>query len=174
MYTHIMANKTIYVSQKDEKLFEEAQTLAGEALSSVIATALREFVARSKSQLDGMKEISIEVGSKGSEREQRFIGSQIGKWQGLSDDKLLLQKADIYITNKRNLAILLTTLSKASLLTNPQEWKESGAYLENIYSSELLVAEKAEQFIGKIPEKLLRVVEDSFSKEEKTVEYLDI
>ena len=169
-----MANRTIYVSQKDEKLFEEAQSLAGEALSSVISTALSEYVARSKSRLEGMKEISIKVGTKGSEREQRFVGSQIGKWSGLNDDKSLVQSAKIYITNKRNLAVLLTNVSKASLLMNPNEWKKSGAYLENIYSSDLLVAEKVEEFEGKIPAELLKIVIDSSIKEEQSVEYLDI
>ena len=163
MYTYNMANRTIYVSQKDEKLFEEAQSLAGEALSSVISTALSEYVARSKSRLEGMKEISIKVGTKGSEREQRFVGSQIGKWSGLNDDKSLVQSAKIYITNKRNLAVLLTNVSKASLLMNP-----------NIYSSDLLVAEKVEEFEGKIPAELLKIVIDSSIKEEQSVEYLDI
>jgi len=169
-----MANKTIYVSQKDEELFEEAQQLAGEALSSVIARALREFVAHSKSHIDGMREISIKVGTKGSEREQRFVGAQIGKWSGLNDDKSLVQNAKIYITNKRNLAVLLTTVSKASLLTNPHEWKKSGAYLENITASELFVAEKPDQLAGKIPTDLLKVAIDSSEKEEQSVEYLDI
>ncbi|HUC96760.1 MAG TPA: EXLDI protein [Candidatus Saccharimonadales bacterium] len=169
-----MSNKTIYVSQKDETLFEEAQQLAGEALSSVIARALREFVSRSKQRDDGMKEISIKVGIKGSEREQRFIGSQIGKWQGLSDDRTLFQNAKIYITNKKNLAILLTTVSKASLLTNPDKWKKSGDYLENSNHSELFVAENAEQFKDKLPADLMQVVINASEKEEKAVEYLDI
>jgi EXLDI family protein len=169
-----MPNKTIYVSQKDENLFEEAQQLAGEALSSVIARALREFVSRSKQRDDGMKEISIKVGVKGSEREQRFIGSQIGKWQGLSDDKTLFQNAKIYVTSKKKLAILLTTISKASLLTNPDKWKKSGDYLENSNYSELFVAEKVEQLRDKIPADLYKVTENLSDKEDKPVEYLDI
>jgi EXLDI family protein len=169
-----MPNKTIYVSQKDEKLFDEAQKIAGEALSSVIAQALREYVARTKSRQEGMKEISIKVGTKGSEREQRFIGVQIGKWQGLSDNRQWYQNAKVFVTNKRNIAVLLTTVSKASLITNPHEWKKSGSYLENSNYSELLVSEKADQLEGKIPMELLKVVKDSASKEEKTVEYLDI
>lgn len=169
-----MPNKTIYVSKKDEKLFEEAQELAGEALSSVIARALKEFVSHSKLRADGMKEISIKVGVKGSEREQRFMGSQIGKWQGLSDDRTLFQNAKIYVTNKKNLAILITTISKASLLTNPDKWKKSGDYLEKSNYSELFVAEKPEQVRDKIPADLYKVVKDLSDKEDKPVEYLDI
>ena len=36
-----MGNKTIYVSEKDEVLFNRAKEIAGEALSSVIARALQ-------------------------------------------------------------------------------------------------------------------------------------
>jgi EXLDI family protein len=169
-----MPNKTIYVSKNDEPLFDEAQKLAGEALSSVIARSLREFVARNKEKKEGMKEISIKVGALGSEREQRFVGSQIGKWSGLSDDKQWLLTAKVYVTSKGNLAVLLSTGAKATLLTNHKEWKKSGAYLENTAKSELFVAEKAEQFKGKIPTDLVEVIEDLTEKEEMSVEYLDI
>jgi hypothetical protein len=60
------------------------------------------------------------------------------------------------------------------LLTNPKEWKKSGDYLENSNISELFVAEKPEQFKGKVPTDLIKVVMDSLEKEEKTVEYLNI
>ncbi|MHB8842022.1 MAG: EXLDI protein [Candidatus Aquicultor sp.] len=169
-----MANRTIYVSKKDEEVFEEAQEIAGEALSSVIARALREFVARSKEKQQGMKEVRITVGAKGSEREQRFIGSRVGKWQGFSDDKEWWLSAKIYITQKSNWAVCLTTISKASLMTNPKDWKKSGAYLENSNYSELFVAPKPEQLEGRIPAELLKVVKDLAEREENAVEYLDI
>jgi len=174
MYTHNMANKTIYVSSKDEKVYEEAQQIAGEALSSVIARALTEYVARSKEKKAGMKEISIQVGAKGSEREQRFVGEQLGKWDGRSEDKTWLQSAKIYHTSKNNVAVLLTTTSKASLITNPREWKSSGAYLENKATSELIVADMPSQLEGKIPTDLLKTVQELFEKEEKKIEYLNI
>lgn len=174
MYIYTMPNKTIYVSQKDEKLFEEAQAIAGEALSSVIARALREFVSRSQSRMEGMKEVSVKIGTKGFEREQRFIGAKIGKWEGLNDDKSLYMNAKIYVTGKNNLVVLLTTLSRASLITNPKEWKKSGAYLENVYSSDLFVGEKPGNFKGKIPNDLVNVVKELYDKEDSNVEYLDI
>src|ERR1700761_2366593 len=102
-----MSNKTIYVSDKDEPLFERAKELAGEALSSVIARALREFVARHEEKGKGMKEITVKVGQHDSQREQRFIGQEVGKWSGFSDDNEWWMDAKIYITQKGNWAILL-------------------------------------------------------------------
>ncbi len=174
MYTHTMANKTIYVSTKDEKIYEEAQAIAGEALSSVIARALREFVATSKEKKDGMKEMSIKVGTTGSEREQRFVGTQLGKWEGLSDDKSLLQSAKVYLTSKGNVAILLSTNSKATLLTNPKAWHKNAEYLDVMPASELFVAEKPEQLKGQIPMNLIKVAQELQAKENTNVEYLNI
>jgi len=174
MYTHIMGNKTIYVSSKDEKIYEEAQQIAGEALSSVIARALSEFVTRSKEKKDGMKEISIKVGSTGSEREQRFVGTQLGKWEGLNDDKSLLQSAKVYLTSKGNVAILLSTNSKATLLTDPKAWHKNAEYLETMPTTELFVAEKPEQLKGQIPANLIKVVQELQAKEVANVEYLNI
>ena len=124
-----MGNKTIYVSEKDESLFEHAKEIAGEALSSVIARALREYVSRHEEKVHGMKEISVKVGKHNSEREQRFIGKEIGKWSGFSDDKVWLMEAKIYQTQKGNWAILLRETTKATLLTNPKEWSKNVDYL---------------------------------------------
>ncbi|HTS44537.1 MAG TPA: EXLDI protein, partial [Puia sp.] len=112
-----MPNKTIYVSEKDELLFDQAKELAGEALSSVIVRALREFVSRHLNKKKGVKEVTLKVGVDGAQREQRFIGSLIGEWNGFSDDKEWYMKGSIYRTQKDNWAVFLETVSKASLFT---------------------------------------------------------
>src|SRR5579864_87540 len=116
-----MGNKTIYVSESDEPLFNRAKDIAGEALSSVIARALREYVSRHEEKGKGMKEISVKIGQHSSQREQRFVGHEVGKWSGFSDDKVWLMDAKIYRTQKGNWAILLRHTTKATLLTNPKE-----------------------------------------------------
>ncbi|HEY4876569.1 MAG TPA: hypothetical protein VIH86_13410, partial [Puia sp.] len=63
-----MGNRTIYVSEKDESLFERAKEIAGEALSSVIARALREYVTRNEEKGKGMKEITVKIGQHDSQR----------------------------------------------------------------------------------------------------------
>jgi EXLDI family protein len=169
-----MPNKTIYVSEKDASLFEQAKEIAGEALSSVIVRALSEYVARHQDREKGMKEISVKVGINGAEREQRFIGSLIGDWSGLSDNKEWYQKATMYRTQKDNWAVLLETLYKASLLTNRKEWKESGDYLTNPKRCDLIVGKSAEELKDKLPQDVYNTLTEYAKHEENSIEYLDI
>lgn len=169
-----MPNKTIYVSEKDESLFEKAQKIAGATLSSVIAHALREYVSRQEKKGAGMQEISVHVGSHASQREQRFIGREIEKWSGMSDDKIWWQEAKIYATQKGKWAVYLKTVSKATLLTDPKEWKKSGDYLIDVKHGELFVADDPDMLEKKLPKSLFQTVKDLVKKEEKPVEYLDI
>lgn len=169
-----MGNKTIYVSEKDESLFERAKEIAGEALSSVISRALSEYVARHEQKGKSMKEITVKVGTHNSQREQRFIGKEIGKWSGFSDDKVWLMDALIYQTQKGNWAILLRQSAKATLLTNPNEWRKNAEYLENAAKTKLIVGENLTQLKGKLPKSLYSTLEDISKKYEAPVEYLDI
>jgi EXLDI family protein len=169
-----MGNKTIYVSEKDESLFERAKEIAGEALSSVIARALREYVSRHEEKGKGMKEITVKVGQHNSEREQRFVGKEIGKWSGFSDDKVWLLTAKIYHTQKANWAILLSQSTKATLLTNPKEWSKNADYLEQAKGTELIVGENLEKLKEKLPKSLYTTLQDLATRYETPVEYLDI
>ncbi len=169
-----MPNKTIYVSEKDENLFEEAKAIAGEALSSVISRALREFIARNKEKEKGMKEISVKVGKEHAQQEKRFIGYSLGKWSGFSDDEVWWLEAQMYKTQKGSVAVLLQTVAKATLLTNPTLWQSSGDYLINVKKSELFVGKNAAELKAKLPTSLYEIVENSFKKDENPVEYLDI
>ncbi len=169
-----MGNKTIYVSEKDESLFNRAKEIAGEALSSVISRALREYVARHEEKSKGMKEISVKVGNLNSQREQRFVGQEIGKWSGLSDDKVWLMDAKIYRTQKTNWAILLRQSAKATLLTNPKYWSKNAEYLENTNGTELIVGESLDTLEKKLPKVLVSTLQDLATRFENPVEYLDI
>ena len=169
-----MPNKTIYVSSEDASLFEQAKDLAGEALSSVIAIALREYVARHQQKAKHMQEISVLVGSSNAEYEKRFVGTPLGKWQGFSNDKVWWMEGTIYRTQKNNWVVYLVTVCKASLLTNKKEWKESGDYLINPRHAELVVSNTPKDFAKKLPQDLYATLVNTFEKEEKPVEYLDI
>ena len=83
-----MPNKTIYVREEDLPVFEEAERLGGDSLSSIIAEALRRFVDVKRAELFGMREHALPVGvlrSQGDDdvRTVRFIGR-------------LLAEADVY------------------------------------------------------------------------------
>jgi EXLDI family protein len=169
-----MANKTIYVSNKDENVYKEAQKIAGEALSSVISRALKEFVDRSKALKGEMRQISVGVGPENSTREQRFIGNQVGKWKGFSRDKAYWQTANIYETQKNYIVVHLTTVSKAEAVTDPKNWKNTTGAKKDIKNSELLIAKKVTEFSDKVAPELLTKVKDSLKKEEVKVDYLDL
>lgn len=169
-----MGNKTIYVSEKDESLFERAKEIAGEALSSVIALALREYVSRHEEKSKGMREITVKVGQQHSQRDQRFIGQEVGTWSGFSDDKEWWMEAKIYRTQKGNWAILLHQSTKATLLTNPKEWAKNGEYLEETNGTELIVGETLNQIKTKLPKSLYATLQDLAKRFETPVEYLDI
>jgi len=169
-----MPNKTIYVSEKDASLFDEAKNIAGEALSSVIVRALQEYVSRHQEKAKGMKDVTVKVGSHAAEREQRFVGAKIGDWKGFDDAKEWYMTSTIYHTQKGNVAVHLVTVCKASLLTNSKEWKARGDYLVDARSAELIVGQNSEDFMGKIPNALLENVKEVMAREEKPVEYLDI
>jgi EXLDI family protein len=169
-----MPNKTIYVSETDASLFEEAKQIAGEALSSVIVRALREFVARHEEKEKGMKEIALHVGGHGSEREKRFVGQEVGKWSGFSDDKEWYLEAKIYRTQKNNWVVFLVHVCKASLLIDKKKWKESGDYLIISRSSELLIGDSVDKLQKKLPMALLETLQGIADKYETPVEYLDI
>jgi EXLDI family protein len=169
-----MPNKTIYVSEKDESLFEEAKSIAGEALSTVISRALREFIARNTEKEKGMKEISVKIGKENTQQEKRFIGYSLGKWSGFSDDEVWWLEAQIYKTQKGSIAVHLETVSKATLLTNPRLWRASGDYLINVKKSELLVGKSVKELQDKLPKSLFEIVENASQRDENPVEYLDI
>lgn len=169
-----MANKTIYVAEKDEPLYEEAKHIAGEALSSVVARALGEYIVRHKEKEKGMKEVSVSIGTKGSEREVRFVGTLLGDWKGFSNDKQWFMRAAIYRTQKGNWAIHLETVCKASLLTDKESWKRAGDYLIDPRRSELITGKAITDVKKQLPVSLATKIAEFSDRDEKPVEYLDI
>ncbi len=169
-----MPNKTIYVSDNDLPLFDEAKDIAGEAVSSVISRALREYVSRHRKKAQGMKEVSVLVGKANAELEKRFVGAKIGNWNGFSDDREWWMEATMYRTQKNNWAVNLITVCKASLLTNKSAWRASGDYLTNPRHAELIVGAKEKDFEKKLPQDLFTTLTNLMEKDETPVEFLDI
>jgi len=169
-----MPTKTIYVSDQDAPVFEEAKAIAGETLSSIIVRSLREFLARERQNESGMKQISVRTGSRNSEHEQRFYGTKVGDWRGFSDDKEWWMEAHVYRTQKNNWAVAVTQICKASLLTDRERWRASGDYLLDTRRTDLVVATKPEELQDKIPADLLSLVKELASRAEQPITILDI
>jgi hypothetical protein len=77
-----MPNKTIYVSDRDLALFDQAQSLAGGKLSAAIAQALKEYVrAAEVARLHQYDSHTVTVGPAGSRRKKRFTAVCLARWQ---------------------------------------------------------------------------------------------
>jgi EXLDI family protein len=72
-------NKTIYVSEDDQSLYQQAQELAGGNLSAAISSALRRYVEAEDARKVGYEEIVLKVGF-GAGRKVRFLGVLLGEW----------------------------------------------------------------------------------------------
>ncbi len=166
-----MPNKTIYVSQNDLPVFDEAQQIAGEALSAVIAKALREYVVRHQELGKGMREVSVRVGPRKAAREQRFVAAYLGKWKGLSEDKQWWLEAQVYCTHKGNWAVYLDYKGKAMLTRD--SWKETD-FLEDQRHFELVVGASITELEGKLPQALVEYIKTFAQRESGPIDYLDI
>jgi EXLDI family protein len=72
-------NKTIYVSDDDQSLYQRAQELAGGNLSAAISGALKRYVEAEDARKVGYEEIILKVGL-GAGRKVRFLGVLLGEW----------------------------------------------------------------------------------------------
>jgi len=75
-----MPNKTIYVSDSDLPLLQRAQELTGGSLSSAITQALRRLIDAEEARQAGFAEVTVQVGTGKSRRQQRFHGVPLGEW----------------------------------------------------------------------------------------------
>ena len=78
-YDELVPNRTIYVSEDDQGLYQQAQELAGGNLSAAISTALKRYVEAEDARVAGFDEVVVKVGL-GSGRKVRFSGVLLGEW----------------------------------------------------------------------------------------------
>ena len=106
-----MPTKTIYVSDEDLPIFESAQKVAGDSLSSTIAASLRAYLRQVGLAKDGWKEIEVEVGSVAYTK-KRFVGRLVGEGfqSGNEEHKSVIFK--VFMTQKDNLVLYRQTLSR--------------------------------------------------------------
>ncbi len=167
-----MPNKTIYVATDDQPMFERAQALAGDNLSSVIVRALKEFIARSESQSKGLKEVTVQVGTKGFQQEKRFSGRLVIKWQG-ADDNEDWYTSRVFRTAKGKWAVELTKQPDYNIFRRRDFWRTAD-YFEYTPDTQLLVFDSPEAAKDKLPSALVKLMQQAQSKDEAPVEYLDI
>ena len=186
-----MGNKTIYVSQDAEPIFEEAKTLAGGNLSSVIVSSLTAFIKKERLLQNGFDEICIIVGEKESPREIRFLANHILDWT--DSEKSKGYKA--YRTPKEQIAIVkypllswddisygpyeehdraaTETFNELKYRYSDGDFEARGVY-EPLGNAIMLVKPKLDDFLLEVPVDLIRQIESALLAKDKPVEYLDI
>ena len=173
----MVPNKTIYVSDGDQKLYQRAQELSGGNLSAAIANALRRYVDIEEGRREGFDEITVRVGLKPG-RKVRFSGILIGEWVDTS-----WSKADVFrVYRSRSGKYVLHIERSPEFATLDAEGKPAGwrgalglgtfSYKSAPGESTLEVFETVDELRDKIPLQLFDVV--SRVGKQPPIEDLDI
>ncbi len=118
-----MPNKTIYVSEEDLELYEQAQALAGGNLSSAVARGLRRFVDAEEGRLGGYEQVTVRVGTGKALRTQRFSGAIIGEWRHQSGERRI-EVFRVYRTPKGRFALHVRRMPDWAAWSDPDAWRE--------------------------------------------------
>ena len=167
-----MPTKTIYVAAEDLSIFERAQKLVGDNLSSLIVQSLKALIVREEARSKGMKEITVQTGTKGLQQEKRFNGHLVIKWQGAGDHNDWYT-ARVFKTAKAQWAVELTKQPNLDIFRRRDFWRTAD-YFDYTADTQLLVFANPDKAEGKLPSALVKLMRQAHSREEAPVEYLDI
>jgi EXLDI family protein len=117
-----MPNKTIYVSDDDLPLFERAQAIAGDNLSSAIVRALRRFIEIEEARQGGLDEITVLVGTAGNLRRKRFLGVRLVRWLQKIPNSKGTQVLSVYRTARGRLALQTRTIPDWEFSWGDPDW----------------------------------------------------
>jgi EXLDI family protein len=171
-----MPNKTIYVSDRDLPLFEQAQSLAGGKLSAAIAQALGEYVrAAEVARLHQYDSHTVTVGPAGSRRKKRFTAVCLARWQQPAGKPGSVEDLVAYWTVGERVAVHRRTTGwenlggtgagPANSIAEAEAWDgESDAVLE-IYDT-------IDEFAEHVPPGFAKIVADAIAAID--IEELDI
>jgi EXLDI family protein len=117
-------NKTIYVSDEDLPLYEQAQQMVGGNLSAAIARALRRFVQAEQDRHSGYREVTVRVGTGQARRVQRFSGFLLGEWRHPTAERRI-ERFRVYRTRKGRFALHVTRMPDWAGWADPGTWDTS-------------------------------------------------
>jgi EXLDI family protein len=158
-YDVAVPNKTIYVSDGDLSIYQQAQELAGGNLSAAISAALRRYVDVEEGRQEGYDEIIVRVGP-GEGRKVRFTGVLLGEWVNTNGSRT--ETYGVYRGRKGKFVVHLERSSDYSMLNaegKPAGWRGHLGIGEVSYSSisggsTLEVVESLDELRALIPPQL--------------------
>ncbi len=130
-----MPNRTIYVADADLPIFEKAQKLAGDNLSSAIAQALRYFVEKEEARRSGFEEITVKVGKGRPYLTKQFRGRVIAKRRIQIQNRARLLTIVVYQTAKGRFAVYSKNAANWSDWSQPSKWSRNWDWDWDIDSS---------------------------------------
>lgn len=172
-----MPNRTIYISDADLPIFEQAQQLAGDNLSATIVTALRRFIEMYQQRQEGFKDITVKVGNE-VYTQKRFNGRLLAKGRFHGSNKKRYEILEVYQTHKNNIVLYVRDTPDWSSWTkpaySPQEWAERSNWNADDWRGRFTfeVFEALEQIRERVPAELYQVAEQNLHH--GPVEVLDI
>lgn len=101
--TNPVPNKTIYVTDADQPLYERAQELAGGNLSAAIAQALRRYVADADQSSDD--DVTVTVTENGVSAKKRFQGRLLARQSVETPDGARTVTYRVYLTKHGRYAV---------------------------------------------------------------------
>jgi EXLDI family protein len=178
-----MPNKTIYVSDDDQQLFQRAQELAGTNLSAAISMALRRYVEVEEGREQGYDEVIVRVGP-GLGRKKRFFGALVGEW-GRSVDR----RAEVFRVYRSRTGKFVVHIERSELSEGQDNraavekwntgwrswlgyWGSDHTWVTVPAESSLLIAESLEELRDGLPAELYILIANT--PERSTIEDLDI
>jgi len=166
----MMPNKTIYVTEDDLPIFEKAQVLAGDNLSSTIAQALRLYVEAHEGKNQGFEEITVRLGSV-AHNYKRFVGRLVAKTQVGDSDSPSMEIIQIYQTLRNK--IVLYIKRQRNPYYAPRGHNENWAeYHSQGTDARLEIFDSVEELKPYLPNELYSAVEEALTND--PVEFLDI
>jgi EXLDI family protein len=119
-----MPNRTIYVADADLPIFEKAQKLAGDNLSSAIAQALHYFVEKEEAKRSGFGEITVKVGKGRPYLTKQFRGRLLAKRSVRIQNETRLLRLVVYQTAKGRFALYTKNTANWSDWSRSSRWSK--------------------------------------------------
>ncbi len=164
-----MPNKTIYVADTDLPVFERAQELAGDNLSSTIAKALRLYIDAREGKNHDFEEVTLQVG-KMTRTNKQFIGRLLAKGKLAERTSPEVQQFKIYQTRKEKFVMHVKRSPNWNYRPGSGDRREP--LTEDDIQEQMQIFDTLEELRLHIPEELYEAATQSMSDE--PFEFLDI
>jgi EXLDI family protein len=165
----MMPNKTISVADTDLPVFERAQELAGDNLSSTIAKALRLYIEAREGKHHDFEEVTLQVG-KITRTNKQFVGRLLAKGKVSERTSPEVQQFKIYQTRKGKFVLHLKTSPNWEY--QPKRGQLHVSLSEDDTREQMEIFDSLQDLQPFLPDELFEATEQALSDE--PAEMLDI